>query len=328
MFLAQAAAASLMSASGRVAWAASQTTVKFLFDVLPNPKHALFYPAQAKGFFRENGLAVTIEAGKGSADVVQKVASGAFDFGFADASAVILARSRDIAVKLVAMVHYTPLMTIVTRAEAGVAKPSDLMGKKIAATSGDSVRALAPAFARINHFDVDRIEFVTVDQAAKAALLLSGHVDGVCDYASAFPVYEAAAEKNGVKLKQLPYADFGLDIYSNGIVVLDETVSNHPQTVAAFTSAIIRSLKFAAGHRQEAVSIFRTFQPQYDADVVGAGLDIALAHLLTPEARTNGLGAMSSDKMAKTIAITKETYGLAHDVTAADVYTNAFIPKA
>ncbi len=76
---------------------------------------------------------------------------------------LILARSRGIAVKLVAMVHYTPVMTTITRADAAMAKPSDLMGKKIASTHGDLVRVLAPALARINGFDSAKINLVTVD---------------------------------------------------------------------------------------------------------------------------------------------------------------------
>jgi len=62
-------------------FAQSRKQVKFLFDVLPNPKHALFYPAAKKGFFAEQGLDVTIESSKGSADVIQNVASGAAQFG-------------------------------------------------------------------------------------------------------------------------------------------------------------------------------------------------------------------------------------------------------
>src|SRR3954453_1939616 len=142
---------------------AAAITTSFLLDVLPNPKHALFYPAVAKGYFQNAALDVHIESGKGSADVVQKVASGAFVFGFADASAVVLGRSRGLPVKLVAMVHYKPLMTIITRKEAGVTKPADLIGKKIASTSGDAVRAVFPAVARANHVDSSKVGFVTVD---------------------------------------------------------------------------------------------------------------------------------------------------------------------
>jgi NitT/TauT family transport system substrate-binding protein len=323
---AAAAAALLAPVLRHSAEAQEAQEVKFLFDVLPNPKHALFYPAEAQGYFRQNGLRVTLEAGKGSADVVQKVATGAADFGFADASAVILGRARGLPVKLVAMVHYKPLMAIITRREANVAKPADLVGKRIASTSGDAVRALTPALARANGFDAAKVSFVTVDQAAKAALLIAGQVDGVCDYASAFPVYEAAAQKNGLELAQLLFSDFGMDFYSNGIVVRDDLIRDKPELVGAFTRAIVKGLAFAVEHRQEAVAIFRRVQPQYEEAIVKAGLDIAVAHLVVPEMGANALGTMADRKMAATIAVTNDTYGLPSGVAPADVYTNAFIP--
>src|SRR4051794_27492609 len=86
------AMAMALSGAIRVASAQSRKPVKFLFDVLPNPKHALFYPALKLGYLAEQGLDVTIESSKGSADAIQNVASGAAAFGFADASAVVLAR--------------------------------------------------------------------------------------------------------------------------------------------------------------------------------------------------------------------------------------------
>ena len=140
-------------------FAQSRKQVKFLFDVLPNPKHALFYPAAKKGFFAEQGLDVTIVSSKGSADVIQNVASGAAQFGFADASAVVLSRTRDLPVTMVAMVHYKTLMSIITRVPSGISKPADLMGKKIASTSGDAVRMVMPAFAKMNGFDGEKVNF-------------------------------------------------------------------------------------------------------------------------------------------------------------------------
>jgi NitT/TauT family transport system substrate-binding protein len=312
--------ASLFPTPGR----AGTTSTSFLLDVLANPKHALFYPAVAKGYFQNAGLDVHIESGKGSADVVQKVASGAFVFGFADASAVVLGRSRGLPVKLVAMVHYKPLMTIITRKEAGVNKPADLIGKKIASTTGDAVRAVFPAVARLNDVDSSNVTFVTVDQAAKSALLKAGQVDGVCVYVSAFPIYEAAATKNGLQLNRLLFANFGLDVYSNGIIVQDALIQKDSSIVRGFTSAILESLRYASNHPDETVEIFRKFYPQYTSQITREGLDIAVDHLMVREVREKGLGRMSDGKMAATIETTRATFELQANVAPNEVYTNEF----
>jgi hypothetical protein len=88
----------------------------------------------------------------------------------------------------------------------------------------------------------------------------------------------------------------------------------------------VKSLAFAVEHRQEAVAIFRRVQPQYEEAIVKAGLDIAVAHLVVPEMGANVLGTMADNKMAATIAVTNDTYGLPSGVAPADVYTNTFIP--
>lgn len=321
-----AAALSLLPGISGKSFGQASRSVKFLFDVLPNPKHALFYPAQEKGFFREEGLEVTIEAGKGSADVIQNVASGAAEFGFADASAVALAKTRGLSVTLVAMVHYKTLMSIITRGPSGINKPADLVGKRIASTSGDAVRTVMPAFAKLNGFDADKVNFVTVAHSAKASMLMAGQVDGVCDYLSAFPIYRSAATAEKLELRAIAYSDFGLDIYSNGIVVADDTLRSKPDLVKSFVRSIVRGLAFAASQREEAVRVFRKFQPQYDETVTREGLGIAVEHLLVPEVHATGLGSMSAEKMGRTIRTTVEAYGLPKEPPASDIYTNAMLP--
>jgi NitT/TauT family transport system substrate-binding protein len=324
--LAGAAAAAALSATGRSVFAESGKPVKFLFDVLSNPKHALFYPAVKQGFFAAQGLEVTIESSKGSADAIQNVASGGAAFGFADASAVVLARTRDLPVTLVGMVHYKTLMSIITRTTSGVSKPADLVGKKIASTSGDAVRTVLPALARLNGFDADKVNFITVNQPAKASMLLAGQVDGVCDYVSALPVYREAAKTANLELNALEYANYGLDIYSNGIVVRDDLLRSDPALVKAFVRAIVQGLDFASAQRVETVKIFREFQPQYSEEVTREGLDIAADHLLVPEVYAGGIGSMSVDKMERTIKTTVEAYGLSNSPAASTVYTNDMLP--
>ena len=320
------AMAMALSAASHVASAQSRKAVKFLFDVLPNPKHALFYPALKLGYFAEQGLDVTIESSKGSADAIQNVASGAAAFGFADASAVVLGRSRDIPVTLVAMVHYKTLMSIITRATSGIGRPADLVGKKIASTSGDAVRTVMPAFARLNGFDGEKVNFITVNQPAKASMLMTGQVDGVCDYVSALPVYREAAKAANLELNALEYANYGLDIYSNGIIVHDDTLRSDPALVNSFVRAIAQGLDFATAQRPQTVGIFREYQPQYSEAVTREGLDIAADHLLVPEVYSGGIGSMSADKMERTIKTTMEAYGLSNSPATSAVYTNAMLP--
>src|ERR1700677_4733 len=83
--------------------------VNLITDFGFNGRHSYFYVALDKGYYKSEGLNVTILRGQGSIDAIKKVASGAATIGFADAGALALARSNDsIPVKLLAIVYAKP----------------------------------------------------------------------------------------------------------------------------------------------------------------------------------------------------------------------------
>src|SRR4029079_11400279 len=64
--------------------ASAQTKVRFTLDWIPGATHGAFLLALQKGYYKAEGLDVTIDRGKGSAEVVRQLASGVYDIGFPD----------------------------------------------------------------------------------------------------------------------------------------------------------------------------------------------------------------------------------------------------
>lgn len=320
-----AAGAATLPGLSRHARAEGKKAVTFLLDVKPYSKHALFYAAIDNGYFAKRGLDVTFNAGKGSADVAQKVAGKGAEFGFVDAGVAVLARGRGMPVKLTSMAHYQNMMTVVSLREPPIKTPKDLVGLKIAANAGDAVRTALGAVCKINGVDYSKIEFVTVETANKRPLLFSGQVDANCDYAVNMPVYEAAAKKMGKHASQVLFSDFGVDIYSNGIMTRDDIIKDDPKLVKDFNDAMVEAMIFAIDNRDEAVKIFLKHNPESDPALTRAGLDVAINHLLVPEVKQHGIGPMAQDKIERTIEIMKGYFQLAGAVTPADIYTNGFV---
>jgi NitT/TauT family transport system substrate-binding protein len=68
--------------------------ITFLLDFTPYGKHAPFFAALDKGFWKDAGFDVTIVKGEGSATTTSSYAAGAVDFAFADTPTLILARAK------------------------------------------------------------------------------------------------------------------------------------------------------------------------------------------------------------------------------------------
>ena len=319
------AAASLGAFHVGKASAQGRRKVTFLFDVSPYGKHALFYPALDNGYFKDAGLDVSFEAGKGSSDVAVKVAAGAAEFGFADAPTTMLARGTGAKVKQVMMVHYKAMNNVLTLPTKAVRKPKDLEGMKLGATAGDAPRIALPALAKINNFDASKVEIITMESSAKPAMLMSKQVDGVLSLAAYTPVMAIAAKRMGQEIVEMLYSDFGLDIYSNGIIARDESLASDPDMVRGFVQAMVRSCVFAVQKPAEAHAMFMKHNEAANPEIARAQLDVAIRHLMVDEVLQNGVGPMSEKKMSFTLDIVRDYFGLKAPVALADTYTNAFV---
>src|SRR5215510_12496175 len=98
--------------------------VTLITDFGYNGRHAYFFNALDRGYYRDAGLEVKIVRGQGSVDAIRQVGAGNATFGFADAGSLILARANDqIPVQLVAVVYRKPPQAIFCREDSGLKKP-------------------------------------------------------------------------------------------------------------------------------------------------------------------------------------------------------------
>ena len=133
----------VMAASSSLALA-QETKVKFQLDWRFEGPAALFLVAKSKGYFAQEKLDVTIDAGNGSGNAVNRVASGTYDMGFADMAALMefTANNPDAPGKPVAvmMVYNDTPAAVFSLKKSGIKKPADLAGKKLGAPVFDAGR--------------------------------------------------------------------------------------------------------------------------------------------------------------------------------------------
>ena len=134
--------------------------------------HVPFYYGKDKGYYAAEGIDLTINEGRGSANTVQVVAAGSDTFGLADSSSVILTAAKGADIKSVMSLLNTTGYSVVSLTDANIKTPKDLEGKKVAVTAGDPLGSLLQAVCKANNVDCAKIGMVQVDPAAKVVAVL------------------------------------------------------------------------------------------------------------------------------------------------------------
>lgn len=119
--------------------ASAQTKVRFTLDWIPGATHGAFLIALQKGYYKQEGLDVTIDRGKGSAEVVRQLASGVYDMGFPDINVVIDfdLKNPDQAFPVLMSGYEEAPAAIITLKSSGINEPKQLDGKKLGSAPSD-----------------------------------------------------------------------------------------------------------------------------------------------------------------------------------------------
>ncbi len=302
--------------------------VKFLLDFVPYGKHAFFYAALEKGFWKDAGFDVTILKGDGSGATVSAMAAGSVDFGLADTPTALIGRAKGAKIKVVGVFHEKSLYSIGWLDGAAAIKgPRDLEGKRIASSAADTNRVLFPALAQIVGIDQSKVTWVTMTNPARAASLIAGQADAAVLLATEIPTFSARAKEAGKKWVSFLYSDYGFDLYGAGLIVRDEQIAKEPERVKRFVEATYKGIAWSVEKPEEALQMFLKHHPAVNPAEAREHFRIALAHLMTANSKRVGIGIMDTAKMKHTLD-TVIKYFDAAGLQMNDVYTNQFLtPK-
>ncbi len=230
--------------------AVAQDAVSFRLNWYLGGLHVPFYYGKDMGFYKAEGIDLTINEGRGSGNTVQVVAAGSDTFGLADSSSLISTAAKGADVKSVMSLLNSTGFSVVSLASSGIKTPKDLEGKSVAVSPGDPLGQLFRAMAAHNKLNIDSIRFVQVDPAAKVVSVLEKKVDallgGVDDqfFLIKYKGQEPAA---------LKYADYGANIVGMTVMTTGATIKAKPDLVRRFVRATVKSWDAARKNPQAAV---------------------------------------------------------------------------
>jgi NitT/TauT family transport system substrate-binding protein len=310
--------------------ATAQTAIKFSLDFKFEGPSAPFLVAIDKGYFKAEGLDVTIDSAAGSLEPINRVASGTYDMGFGDINSLLKFRDANPSnpIKAVFMVYNKPAFSIVSRKSRGVTKPKDLEGKILGAPAPDGAYAQWKIFVQANGIDASKVKIENVGFPVREPMLQNGQVDAITGFSfSSF----INLKSMGVPVDDIVVmlmADYGVNLYGNTIIVNPKFAAEKPEAVKGFLRAFVKGLKDTVKDPSQAVDAVLKRNDVAKKPVELERLRMAISqNILTPEVKANGYGGVDNARLAKAIDQIGLTYEFKNGKPkAADAFDASFLP--
>jgi len=321
-------ASCLLAASA--ASAQQLTAIKFSLDFKFEGPSAPFVVAIDKGYFKAEGLDVTIDTAAGSLEPINRVASGTYDMGFGDINSLIKFRDANpgTPIKAIFIVYNKPPFSVVGRKSRGVSAPKDLEGKKLGAPPADGAYAQWPIFVQANNIDASKVTIVNVGFPVREPMLAGGEVDAITgfSFSSYINLKDRGVPANDITV--LLMADYGVNLYGNTIMVNPKFAAEKPEAVKAFLRAFMKGLHETVKNPTTAVESVLKRNDVAKKDVELERLQIALRdNILTPEVKKNGFGGVDMDRLDKSIDQIALTYQFKNaKPKGSDIFDTSYLP--
>ena len=285
--------------------------------------HVPFYYGKERGFYKDEGIDLTINEGRGSANTVQVVAAGSDTFGLADSSSVVATAVKGADVKSVMSLLNSTGFSVVSLASNGIKTPKDLEGKKLAVSPGDPLGQLFRALAAHNKLDMSKISFVQVDPAAKVVAVLEKRVDALLGGADdQFFLIKYKGEEPAA----LRYADHGANIVGMTILTQGAIIKGKPDLVRRFVKATARSWDEAKKNPEAAVDAGMKAKADLNRQSTLDQLKVDIELMDSPNSKGR-TGWGDQKDWDQTIALLKQYREVVTDQPWTAFHTNEFLPK-
>lgn len=283
------ACAAIMVATGGCTAAGDAKTgfvdeVTFVTGLGQNGREAAPYVADAKGYFADEHIHVTIQPGQAGDYNLQVLRAGQAQFIAIDYSGAMVraGTGKFDGVRCIAVIQQKTVLSLMALASSGISKPRDLVGRTVGQPPGAATKTLWPAYARLAGLDpaqIRQVRWLDVAGTGLPALLAAGKVDAIGQFVPAQPTVSTAAK--GAAVNVLAYSDYMTDLY--GAVVVTRTDVN-PDLQRRFAKAISRGLRYAVDHPEEAGQIIHAAAPTTPAGGAAAELRLLKPYVGSPQA--------------------------------------------
>ncbi|MEI6724256.1 MAG: ABC transporter substrate-binding protein, partial [Betaproteobacteria bacterium] len=226
------------------------------------------------------------------------------------------------------MMYNVPPFTIAVKKDSPIKTPKDLEGKTIGGPANDGALKLFPAFAKVAKVDASKVKITNMTPNLREQMLKQGQVDAVFGYINTIWFSAKAFGMDPEKdLRFINYADHGLDLYSNTIVVSRQLAKDNPNAVKGLLKALNRAIGDTLANPEAGMDTVLKREPLVKRDIEKERLIATIKEEMSaPEIARIGLGDVTDERLDKTINVVVEANGLTRRPSREEVFSRAFLP--
>lgn len=248
----------------------SARKITFCLDYTPNTNHTGIYVAQAKGYFKDEGLTVkVVQPADGTAEAM--IGSGQAQMGvsYQDYIANALSSKNPVAIEAVAAIIQHNTSGIMSRKADGITSAKKMEGHTYATWSMPVEQATIKQVMESDGGDFDKLKMVPYEVDDEVAGLKANMFDCVWVY-EGWAVQNAKVQHYDVNYFSFVSMDKVFDFYTPVIAANDDFAKKYPDVVKAFVRAAKRGYEYAIKHPKDAGDILLDAAPELSSDLVQA----------------------------------------------------------
>ncbi|OYY12254.1 MAG: hypothetical protein B7Y70_06030 [Rhizobiales bacterium 35-68-8] len=213
------------------------------------------------------------------------------------------------------------------KADGPIKTPKDLKGKTLGGAANDGALKLFPAFCKLSKIDCSNIKITNMQPNLREQMLMQGQVDGVFGYINTIRFSAKLMGVEDDKIRYINFGDYGMDLYSNAIIVSKALAKDNPEAIKGFLRALNKGVIDTLKDPDAAVAAVAKREPLIKVPVERARLDATLkAEMNHPEIAKLGLGNVDPVRLAQSIDILVDANKLPTTPKVDQIFSPAFLP--
>lgn len=278
------------------------------------------YVAQEKGYFKAQGLDVTIQHAA-SGEHVQLLATGKIQFS-TGTGGDILKRVSQAGVPLVsiAVIGQRDDQAFAVKADSSIRTPKDFEGKIVGYKSTPS----ADYLALLQIAKVDRSKIREVSVGFDPRVLATGQVD-------VYPVFAAnepdTLARQGVQVRLIDPTAYGIPSFGLTYMTNRDLLTQKPEVVKRFLKAALKGIEDAVADPAGAIDIVMKYAPGEDPAHQRFMLDTEIAAAQNERTKANGIGTMTREQWLALGSFLADYKAIPKQVDVSTVYDDTFVSE-